>query len=114
MKLSDLIPGYHIVQTRNKQVYLVMLSNKQAIFLSRREGWLFLDCYGDDMSHNKFRELDIMEVFTPQLNCLKWRLNSETNESIYNAEEARQKEKELTVDQVSELLGYKVKIVGDK
>ena len=116
MKLSDLIPGYHIVQTRNKQVYLVMLSSTQAVCLARDSGWISLNSYESDMMHNELRELDIVEIFRPRHNCLNWRVSLEITDSIYNAEEARQKEKqkELTVDQVSELLGYKVKIIGDK
>ena len=115
MKLSDLIPGYHTVELRSGDFYLVMMDKNKNLCFSRHGGWTD-SRYSENFKHNadNYKSYNIIAVYEPEsavmYNSLDSRLKKQHLSLVYRVEE----EIELTVDQISELLGYKVKVVGDK
>ena len=110
MKLSDLIPGYHTVQTKDGRLWLVLLTRDHKMCFSRQDSWLATDNY-TGFKHNLYNSYNIVKIFCPRRssNEIPDRFEASGLELEGNGPEV-----ELTVDQVSELLGYKVKIIGDK
>ena len=114
MKLSDLIPGYHTVQTRDGDLLLVTLNKHKELCFSGIGSWLKGNHQEDFKSKGIDNTFDIVAVYIPKMydmfNSADYRLTTQYLKLVYKVEE----EKELTVDEVSQLLGYKVKIIGDK
>ena len=115
MKLEDLIPGYHTVETRDGRRWLVLLTREIELCFSGPKDWIRVN-HNASMYHISNKDLDILKVYCPKDellgNGLYYRLDFADLSLIFEKEEELQRE--LTVDQISELLGYKVKIVGDK
>lgn len=113
MKKSDLKTGM-VVETRNGNKYLVLLDNPDAPnmnLINFKGGFLQLAFYDEDMIiQSAGRAYDIMSVYTLQ-------------DSIYNLFKERRlrykllwerdEPKEMTIAEIEEVLGYKIKIVGD-
>ncbi len=117
MQLSDLIPGYHTVETRNGNLWLVLLNKNKDLCLSSIGGWVDFRYngnfrYSSDLTHHS--NFDIVAIYEPQkqecYNAVQHRTAKGCLKLVHKVEEV----KELTVDQISALLGYKVKVVGDE
>lgn len=112
MKLDDLKTGM-IVKTREGKCYIVMrdfvdvgdvlagLSDSDDITNSYTE----LSDYKQDMKHNQLLGLDIMSVYTSYLHCIDI-----PKKLLWQREEY----KEVTMKEIEEIFGCKVKIVGEE
>ena len=112
MKLDDLKTGM-IVTTRNGDSHIVMrdfvdvgdilagISDNDNI----TNTWTSLSEYNKDMKHNKLPGLDIMSVYTSYLYGI-----DTPKKLLWQREEY----KEVTMEEIEEKFGCKVKIVGEE
>lgn len=125
MKLKDLRSGY-VVELRNGTKWLVARAGNDftRILVDNNGSWGYLDhCYNEDLTMKDSVEgvcggvqtQDIMKVYGLVSNPRHWQnaacttLGLSYRPLLWRRIEA----KKLTVDQISELLGYPVEIVGE-
>ena len=113
MKKSDLIAGKHVVETRYGDKYLIF-DSEEGKFMYRADGeFLDLEGYDEDMlKTNKHKIYDIMKVFEVKTTCNSIGLNRKDNRYLTLIWE-RTEPKEMTMAELEEKLGYKVKIVKE-
>lgn len=111
MKLDDLKTGM-IVTTRNGDSHIVMrdfvdegdilagISDND----STTNSYIKLSYYKQDMKNNILSDFDIMSVYTPYLQCMDIQ-----KKLIWEREEC----KEVTMKEIEEKFGCRIKIVGD-
>lgn len=100
-----------IVVTRNGNEYLVVRDNSGKLFGINSNGETYYSCFEYDENFcvkNKDSEFDIMKIYKVKVNSFDsiFKLSLK-QEPIWE----RNQVKELTVKQISELLGYSVKVV---
>ena len=107
---DDLKPGM-LVEYRDGDLRLVMPS-KEGLFIITNDSYNDLKYYDDDLLESEGEsDLDIVKVYdvannqSPNLDSL---LSTYNRELLWEREEV----KELTVEEISKLLGYKVRVVG--
>ena len=124
MNLKDLRSGY-VVQLRNGRLYMVMRVGRftRALVRPGTNDWRYLDSEYDEnltckkanpMNYcKKMTDLDIVKVWglinESDFYSLALSTVTEHRKLLWSRSEA----KKLTVDQISELLGYPVEIVGE-
>lgn len=65
MKLSDLIAGYHGVQTRDGSKYIVAYSSySEKNYLLGATSFMHLERFNDDFTQYEHSDLDIVKVYT--------------------------------------------------
>lgn len=118
MTKSELKTGM-VVTTRDGHKYRVYrniatdytnLSDKNNdVLVSSLSNWLRLEHYNDNLMHELYKEYDIMkvELVNHPYDFIKDLDNVKIAETLWE----RQEVKELTVAEISKLLGYEVKIV---
>lgn len=117
MRKADLNNG-DIVLTRNGDKYIVLKNARTAfdtndiIVNLKTGGYLKLNNYNDDLKDkDRDKKFDIMKV------CSHSYVGDNIKEHIIDKEDywtwEREEPKEMTVDEISEKLGYKVKVVGE-
>lgn len=111
MTKADLKSGY-VVQYRNGDYRVVMMTKSLGMVFTNLSGIHGkLEDYNDDMTNIAVSTLDIMKVYGYNCYCNQTLLLSGKDRDLLWA---REEVKELTVDEISNLLGYKVKVVGSK
>ena len=124
MNLKDLRSGY-VVQLRNGRLYMVMRVGRftRALVRPGTNDWRYLDSeYDENLTckkanpmnyYKKMTDLDIVKVWglinESDFYSLALSTVTEHRKLLWSRSEA----KKLTVDQISELLGYPVEIVGE-
>lgn len=111
---SDLRTG-DVVVLRNGYEYMVLRGCAEGSEVDRFVGigttseWEHFNVYNEDMtSDSEFVELDIVKVFRPKDNHYRpWENREREMDTVFIREEV----KELTVAEISKLLGYDVKVV---
>ena len=113
MKKSDLIAGKHVVETRNGDKYLIF-DSEEGKFMYQVDGqFMVLEGYDEDMLKiNKRKIYDIMKVFEVKTTCNSFGLKRKDNRYLTLIWE-REEPKEMTMAELEEKLGYKVKIVKE-
>ena len=113
MKKSDLIAGKHVVETRNGDKYLIF-DSEEGKFMYQVDGqFMVLEGYDEDMLKiNKRKIYDIMKVFEVKTTCNSLGLKRKDNRYLTLIWE-REEPKEMTMAELEEKLGYKVKIVKE-
>ena len=113
MTKSDLIAGKHVVETRNGDKYLIFDSEEGKFMYQVDGGFMDLEGYDEDMLKiNKHNNYDIMKVFEVETACNSTGFNREDNGYLALIWE-REEPKEMTMAELEEKLGYKVKIVKE-
>ena len=123
MKLKDLRSGY-VVQLRNGTKWLVSRAGNDftRILVGNRGSWSYLDrSYNEDLTMKDSVEgvfggvhtKDIVKVWGLVTTSREWGYAAGTATSYRPVLWERKEAKKLTVDQISELLGYPVEIVGE-
>lgn len=107
--LNDIKSGY-VCMTRTGELYMC-LRNKQDEFnkiLANQEEIIDGDCY-DGLNYIYYSSKDIIEVYGLVNDYYNpYRISIDGRPLLYK----RTDPKELTVEQISKLLGYEVKVVG--
>lgn len=122
MKLKDLRSGY-VVELRNGTKWLVARAGNDftRILVDNRGSWGYLDhSYNEDLTrkdssegiYGGVRTRDIMKVWGLITKPSEWKYAAGTATNYRPVLWERKDAKKLTVDQISELLGYPVEIVG--
>lgn len=115
MKKSDLKTGM-VVETRNGEKYLVMLEPdcKDMELINFKGGYMPLYYYNNELifTEQSVQGFDVVKVYSvgwticdllSDKECMEFKLIWERNEP-----------KEMTIEEIEEELGYKIKIVGDE
>ena len=95
---------------RNIATDYTNLSDKNNdVLVSSLADWLRLENYNDNLTHKLYKEYDIMkvELVNHPYDFIKDLDNVKITKTLWE----RQEVKELTVAEISKLLGYEVKIV---
>ena len=101
-----LIPGKHIVKTRNGNLYLLVECTGEKLVGINIKDDLYVDFnLDDDLKDLDDHDFDIMEVFEFAVTC--WSEIKYDLERVWKREEA----KEMTIAEIEKELGYKVKVV---
>ena len=114
MTKSGLIAGRHVAETRNGDKYLIF-DSEDGKFMYQVDGGGFMDLEGYDedmLKINKHKIYDIMKVFEVETACNRTGFNREDNRYLALIWE-REEPKEMTMAELEEKLGYKVKIVKE-
>ena len=120
MRKSDLKSGY-LVQLRNGNIYkIARVGSHSAKILVSHYDWMYLDSnYTDEL---KFKKAEFMPYFDFDLDIVRvYGLVQGTNnysQALAISTDSRhvlwEGEKEMTVEEIEEKLGCKIKIVGGK
>ena len=101
-----LIPGKHIVKTRNGNLYLLVeCTNEKLVGINIKDDRYVDFDLDDDLKDLDDHDFDIMEVFEFAVTC--WSGIKYDLERVWKREET----KEMTVAEIEKELGYKVKVV---
>lgn len=109
---DDLRSG-DVVEFRDHERYVIFIDDTREVLIRGigcREGstWADFRNWNDDMTHPTFRDLDIMKVLrTTKLHSAPWGASDSMMDVVFD----REAPKELTVAEISQLLGYKVKVI---
>lgn len=102
-----------VVELRRGDRYVVLLDDSRAnpfrgIGISDRRGWADFCIWNDDMTHPDYSRLDVVKVLrTKSPHIAPWNATDDEMDVVFDRTEIT----ELTVAEVSELLGFKVKII---
>ena len=113
MTKSDLIAGKHVVETRDGDKYLIFDSEEGKFMYGIYDGFMDLERYHEDLTRmSGDKSFDIMKVYE-----LKYR-TSQNSIKAYSEQRLtlvweREEPKEMTMAELEEKLGYKVKIVKE-
>ena len=113
MKKSDLIAGKHVVETRNGEKYLILDSEEGKFMYEVHDGFMDLERYHEEltrMTGNK--EYDIMKIYELKKPGNEYCIDKHCEEYLDLVWE-RTEPKEMTMAELEEELGYKVKIVKE-
>lgn len=103
-----LIPGKHIVKTRNGNMYLLVECTNEKLAGINIEDDYYVDFnLDDDLKDLDNHDFDIMEVF--EFAAASWSEIEYDLERVWKREET----KEMTVAEIEKLLGHKVKIIKE-
>ena len=103
-----LIPGKHIVKTRNGNLYLLVeCTDEKLIGINIKDHHYVVFNLDDDLEDLGDHDFDIMEVF--EFIAPYWKNITAFLKSVWKREEA----KEMTIAEIEEELGYKIKIVKE-
>ena len=117
----DLKPCY-LVKTRDGRYWMVFLVDKGTMILTNGvDRWEYLSSWDMGLSHSKssydpnFHELDIMEVYgqvagTGNYTCCGY-ISPDNRPLLWSREPERV---EMTLEEIEEKLGYKIKVVSEK
>lgn len=113
--LNDIKSGY-VCKTRDGELYMCLRSNQEKFdkILANQEEIIYGNCYDeldyhDELDYRSYDSKDITEVYGLVSNHYNpYRISTDGRLLLYK----RADPKELTVEQISELLGYEVKVVG--
>ena len=110
---SDLKSGM-LVELRNGRYYTVVMDYETehhgtGAMFGKGGGFIHIDIYNNDLTNNLLGEFDIVKVYKPK--CDGDVLSDDIHD--FNLIWEREQIKEMTVDEISEALGYKVKVVGN-
>lgn len=101
-----LIPGKHIVKTRNGNLYLLVECTDEKLVGINIKDDLYVDFnLDDDLKDLDDHDFDIMEVFEFAAAC--WSRIKYDLERVWKREETE----EMTIAEIEKELGYKVKVV---
>lgn len=122
MTKSELVPGEHIVETKDGDKFLVLMAKKEKIFGVglNRTTYLHLtrDYYNEDLKYKERRlnALDIMKVYEISVPCAFKSITQKLYgvSSLVLIWERPKEPKEMTMKELEEELGYPVKIVKEK
>lgn len=108
---SDLQTGM-VVETKDGTKYIVMrnscISAPDSDFIVNENGWNPLRYYNDDLlEYHTYSDLDIIKVYKPNYPNVIRTFEEDALELIWEREEY----KEMTVAEIEEKLGYKIKII---
>lgn len=107
MKKSGLRSGM-VVKTRADDVLLVVEA-KGVRALIGLTVWNPIRYYDEDLLHDKYGELDIMEVYEPEHGSFSSMTNLSNKKPIW----VREPKKKMTVSQIEKELGYEIEIVRE-
>lgn len=107
MKKSDLKSGM-VVKTREDEILLVV-EVKGVRTLIGRNAWNPMRRYDDDLKHDNYEELDIMEVYDPEPSAFASMVNLSNKKPIW----VRRKKQKMTVREIEKELGYEIEIVRE-
>ena len=102
---SDLKDGM-VVDIRNGNRYIVINDG-----LRRNDTWLAINPYLDDLTRKKTKEYDVMKVYTTVGNTLEYMFDDLFLKLVW---ERPEEYIEMTVAEIEEKLGYKVKVIADE
>lgn len=121
MVKSELVPGKHVVETKDGDKFLV-LTTERTLFGVSLNGDTFIDLtkdyYGEDLKAKERRLSDfdvvrVYEIYSPcAFESLTWGLHGAS--SLVLIWERPEEPKEMTMKELEEELGYPVKIVKEK
>ena len=109
---SDLKAGMW-VETRNGSQYLVLTDvdspydGPQKLAFIRNGGYLLGNNYNNDLTNNRYKDFDIMKVYSGIVNSSTYTGITSNSELIWERKEVPVKTK-LTLEQLAEKAGYKV------
>ena len=122
MKLSNLKTGM-IVRYRNGELRLVLrdVSNFEGDSIVGRFSWNTLSNYNEDMKCKIYnsRELDIVEVYEPLsvfisiTDIFESKKFNVDNINLYTCIWEEEKPVEITINEIEEILGYKIKVIEE-
>ena len=106
MKKSDLISGKHVVEYANGDIGVV-LDSQEGLLIVEKNTWVDVGCFNDDLTNAAESHLTIARIYEIPCMCSFDELfDPENLECIWTRET-----KEMTVAEISEALGYEVKVV---
>lgn len=111
MKKNELTTG-QVVEVRNGKRMMVLKGSDQKDRVAHEDGRLFLEDFYENMTYHGFsndEQWDIVKVFAYTGSYLP---DINTHHSKLNLLWELLPVKEMTVEEISEKLGYEVKIVG--
>jgi hypothetical protein len=117
MTKSDLKNGM-IVKTRDGGEYVVVkyclgrFQEIRDVLLSVNNGWIDFDRYDDDLNCLENSDFDVMEVCAIGYGRILSINKAGVNTLLWKRQNKKETTKELTLDEIEEQLGYKVKIVN--
>lgn len=113
MKKSDLIAGKHVVETRDGRRFLIFDSKEEKIMFETNGEFMLLESYDEYlMMIDGAREFDIMKIYEVKKPANKFSMNKYCEQCL-NLIWERTEPKEMTMAELEEKLGYKVKIVKE-
>ena len=121
MSKSELVPGKHVVETKDGDKFLVLMAKNGKMFGVSLDGATYIDLtrgyYGEDLKANerRLKDFDVVKVYEIYSPCafesLTWELYGAS--SLILIWERPGEPKEMTMKELEEELGYPVKIVKE-
>lgn len=113
MKKSDLIAGKHVVETSDGAKYLIFDSKEGKFMFGIHYGLIDLERYHEDLTRNSAdKKYDITKVYELKCPASQYSIKERCEEYLTLVWE-RTEPKEMTMAELEEELGYKVKIVKE-
>lgn len=113
MTKSDLIAGKHVVETREGRRFLIFDSKEEKFMFETNGEFMLLESYDEYlMMIDGAREFDIMKIYEVKKPANKFSMNKYCEQCL-NLIWERTEPKEMTMAELEEELGYKVKIVKE-
>lgn len=113
MKKSDLIAGKHVVETSDGAKYLIFDSKEGKFMFGIHYGLIDLERYHEDLTRNSAdKKYDIAKVYELKCPASQYSIKEHCAEYLTLVWE-RTEPKEMTMAELEEKLGYKVKIVKE-
>lgn len=97
-----------IVDVRNGSRYIIINNG-----LRRNDTWLSINPYLDDLTRGNSKEYDVMKVYTTVGHTLDYMFDDRFLNLVWERKE-EEPVKEMTVAEIEEKLGYKVKVIADE
>lgn len=110
MRKYDLKP-FMLVEYRSGAVRMVVNDYDGSLLLVNGDSWEPLGSYDDNLIHRAHAELDIVKVFDRGLRPYSVLSFNTNDRGLLWERKGNIRVKEMTVDEVSKALGFKVKIV---
>lgn len=113
MKKKDLKVGM-VVEDREGELSMLMPYDNvdYDLVLSNRNSWIRFKNFNNDLTHNKFEDLDIMKVYGFTNYPTQATIVSTDNRELLW--ERKEEKKKMTVSEVENILGYGIEIVSEK
>ena len=110
MKKSDLKTGM-LAESRNGRYYLILVIDGETVFANTTRK-TSSDAYREDLTNKHDSSFDIMRVYGPHGKTIDELISTPT---IYrNLIWQREEPKEMTIEEIQDKLGYKIKVVETK
>lgn len=117
MKKSDLKTGMRVT-LRSGRIFIVLLNFQHAYDKSTdvlvspdSSAWNLLDYYSDDLKHRDYSLDDIVKVEIPEHVYAVFGIGEKKYTTIWKREN---EPKEMTIEEIQEKLGYKIKVVESR